>query len=301
LGYRLTGSSDLYENTSRLPFASINFVTAHDGFTLRDLVSYNQKHNQENGENNRDGTDDNRSWNCGEEGPTSDPEILALRDRQVRNFLTTLFLSQGVPMLLGGDEIGRSQQGNNNAYCQDNEISWYDWEDADEDLLEFCRRLIRFRHEHPVFCRRRWFQGRAIHGSEIVDIAWFTPKGTPMSEESWAHGFAKSLGVYLNGRAIPNPNPFGEPVLDDSFYLVLNAHHEGMTFNLPKMLVGDNWQPMLDTSLGWLDKGETRRETVSKKKGGHGAGGSFRGRVLKEGSSLKLKARSLIILKQPWK
>jgi isoamylase len=294
LGYRLTGSSDLYENTSRLPFASINFVTAHDGFTLRDLVSYNQKHNEENGEDNRDGTDDNRSWNCGEEGPTEDPEILDLRRRQERNFLTTLFLSQGVPMLLGGDEIGRSQKGNNNAYCQDSELSWYDWKEADGVLLEFCRRLIRFRLQHPVFCRRRWFHGRAIHGLEVVDIAWFTPKGNPMSEESWAHGFAKSLGVFLNGEAIPNPNPQGESIIDDNFYLIFNAHYEALTFSLPKKLVGDGWTPILDTSRGWLEEDLTGLASLRERD-------KKRRRVLKEGSNLKVKPRSIVVLQKPRK
>ena len=175
--YRFTGSSDLYEMTGRKPYASVNFVTAHDGFTLNDLVSYNEKHNEANGEESRDGESHNRSWNCGAEGPTEDPEVNKLRDRQKRNFLATLFLSQGIPMLLGGDEIGRSQNGNNNGYCQDNEISWFDWESADKDLLEFTRQLIQLRKEHPVFHRRRWFQGRPIHGAQVTDIGWFTPDG----------------------------------------------------------------------------------------------------------------------------
>jgi glycogen operon protein len=183
LASRFTGSSDLYENTSRLPYASINFITAHDGFTLNDLVSYNEKHNEANGEENRDGESHNRSWNCGAEGPTDDPDVLHLRDRQKRNFLATLLLSQGVPMLLGGDEIGRTQDGNNNAYCQDNEITWFNWENIDEDLFAFCQRLIRYRQEHPVFRRRGWFQGRPIHSSEVKDIAWFTLEGDPMREE----------------------------------------------------------------------------------------------------------------------
>ncbi|MFO7983851.1 MAG: glycogen debranching protein GlgX [Desulfuromonadales bacterium] len=250
---RFTGSSDLYENTSRLPFASINFVTAHDGFTLRDLVSYDQKHNEANGEGGADGTDDNRSWNCGTEGPTDAPDILALRARQQRNFLATLILSQGVPMLLGGDEIGRTQQGNNNAYCQDNEVSWYDWEHVDEDLLEFCRRLIDFRHSHPVFRRRRWFQGREIHGAEVVDIAWFTSGGEQMDETNWGESYAKSLGVFLNGDAIPNPNPKGDPVSDDDFYIVFNAYHESIDFTLPDKYWGIAWMKELDTATGWLE------------------------------------------------
>lgn len=256
---RFTGSSDLYENTSRLPYASINFVTAHDGFTLNDLVSYNEKHNEVNGEENRDGESHNRSWNCGVEGPTDDPDVLALRARQKRNFLVTLLLSQGVPMLLGGDEIGRSQQGNNNAYCQDNEISWYDWEGADSGLLEFCRKLIRFRKGHPVFRRRRWFQGRPIHGSEITDIAWFTVEGEQMAEEDWGRAYAKSLGVFLNGEAIPNPNPRGEPVMDDNFYLIFNAYHEPLDFALPGENWGELWLKELDTQVGWLETEESLR------------------------------------------
>ncbi|MFO7655010.1 MAG: glycogen debranching protein GlgX [Candidatus Krumholzibacteriia bacterium] len=254
LAYRITGSSDLYENNSRQPFASINFVTAHDGFTLEDLVSYNEKHNEANGEDNRDGESFNRSWNHGVEGPTQDPEILALRQQQKRNFLVTLMLSQGVPMLLGGDELGRTQMGNNNGYCQDNEISWYDWEHLDEELLEFTRRLIRYRFEHPVFRRRRWFQGRAIHGSDNQDIGWFTIEGEPMQEENWGTWFAKSLGIYLNGETIPNPNPRGEPVTDASFYLMLNAHYEPLSFELPGSRWGHVWRRELDTSVGWLDE-----------------------------------------------
>ena len=247
---RFTGSSDLYANTSRLPHASINFVTAHDGLTLRDLVSYNDKHNEANGEENNDGESHNRSWNCGAEGETDDPGILDLRNRQRRNLLTTLFLSQGVPMLTGGDEIGRTQGGNNNGYCQDNEVSWFDWENADKDFFEFCRKLIEFRGSHPVFRRRGWFLGKAIHGSEVEDIAWFTPEGERMAEEDWGVGYAKCLGVYLNGATIPNPNPRGEPVTDDNFYIVFNAHHEGVEFALPDEYWGKRWVMELDTSVG---------------------------------------------------
>ena len=254
LAYRFAGSPDLYENTSRLPFASINFITAHDGFTLQDLVAYNEKHNEDNGENNQDGEDFNRSWNCGAEGLTEDPEILDLRVRQQRNFLTTLFLSQGVPMLLGGDEMGRTQQGNNNAYCQDNEISWYNWENIDQELLQFTRRLIGFRLHHPVFRRRRWFQGRSIHGSQTSDIAWFTLEGKQMDEENWGEGFAKSLAIYLNGQSIPNPNPRGDPVSDGNFYLIFNAHHEPLNFTLPHAFWGENWVKILDTTWGWMEE-----------------------------------------------
>jgi len=254
LAYRFAGSPDLYENTSRLPFASINFITAHDGFTLQDLVAYNEKHNEDNGEDNQDGEDFNRSWNCGAEGFTEDPEILDLRARQQRNFLTTLFLSQGVPMLLGGDEMGRTQQGNNNAYCQDNEVSWYDWENIDQELLQFTRRLIGFRLQHPVFRRRRWFQGRSIHGSQTSDIAWFTLEGKQMDEENWGEGFAKSLAVYLNGQSIPNPNPRGDPVSDGNFYLIFNAHHEPLNFTLPHAFWGHKWAKILDTTWGWMEE-----------------------------------------------
>jgi isoamylase len=248
LGSRFTGSSDLYQGTGRRPYASINFITAHDGFTLRDLVSYNDKHNEANGEENRDGENHNRSWNCGAEGPTDNPDLLTLRRRQTRNFLTTLLLSQGVPMLLGGDEIGRTQQGNNNGYCQDNEISWYDWQNVDKDLLQFTRRLIAFRNRHPVFWRRRWFQGRAIHGTKVSDIGWFTPGGTEMSDEDWRAGFAKSLGVFLNGRAIPSPNERGEPIVDDSFYFMFNSHQEQLEFTLADAKWAERWTRVLDTA-----------------------------------------------------
>jgi glycogen operon protein len=245
--FRLTGSSDLYQGTARAPSASVNFITAHDGFTLRDLVSYNDKHNDGNGEENRDGENHNRSWNCGEEGPTTNREIAALRARQQRNFLATLMLSQGVPMLLGGDEIGQTQGGNNNGYCQDNDVSWYDWENADERLLQFTRRLIRLRGRHPVFCRRRWFQGRDPHGSGVWDIGWFTPAGAEMSGGDWQAGFAKSLGVFLNGSAIPTPDERGERIIDDSFYVMFNAHHEAVEFRLPAAAWGERWTEVLDT------------------------------------------------------
>jgi isoamylase len=246
--YRLTGSSDLYQGTGRRPYASINFITAHDGFTLQDLVSYNDKHNDANGEGNRDGESHNRSWNGGEEGPTDNPEVLAFRGRQVRNFLTTLLLSQGVPMLVGGDEMGRTQQGNNNGYCQDNEISWYDWAHTDKARLEFTRRLIRLRQRHPVFWRRRWFQGRPIHGAQVSDIGWFTPGGVEMSEADWQAGFAKSLGVFLNGRDIRSPNERGEPIVDDSFYVMFNAHSESLDFTMPEEKWGRRWTVVLDTA-----------------------------------------------------
>ncbi len=245
---RFTGSSDLYGAGGRQPHASINFVTCHDGFTLRDLVSYREKHNLGNGEHNRDGDGTNRSWNCGAEGPASDPIVNLTRARQTRNFLASLFLSQGVPMLLGGDEIGRTQAGNNNAYCQDNEISWFDWNNADQELLEFTRALIGFHKRHPVFRRRRWFQGRPIHGEGVRDIGWFKPDGEEMSEEDWRVGFAKSLGVFLNGDAIPSPDPMGNRVVDDSFYIIFNAHYEQFDFVLPAPEWGSRWTKVLDTS-----------------------------------------------------
>ncbi len=246
---RLTGSSDLYATSGRRPVASINFVTAHDGFTLTDLVSYNHKHNLENGEDNQDGSDDNRSWNCGAEGPVDDPEINRLRRRQRRNFLATLFVSQGVPMLLAGDEFGRTQNGNNNAYCQDNPISWVDWSLAttEADLLEFVRELSRLRREHPVFRRRRFFHGR--HGTDGKgDIVWLTPSGREMSEEDWRLGYAKSLMVYLNGQAITEPGPRGERITDDSFLLLINAHYEDLPFTLPQADFGAKWETVLDTA-----------------------------------------------------
>jgi glycogen operon protein len=247
-GQRFTGSSDLYRGDYRRPTASINFVTAHDGFTLHDLVSYNEKHNAANGENNQDGESHNRSWNCGAEGLTTDPAIVALRQQQKRNLLTTLFLSQGVPMLLAGDELGRTQRGNNNAYCQDNYISWVDWAAADEDLLAFTRKLIRLRKAHPVFCRRRWFQGLPIKGSGVEDIAWFLPEGTEMTDENWSHDYAKSLAVFLNGKGLRSRGPSGEQIVDDSFYVIFNAYHGPILYQLPPRKYGREWTKILDTS-----------------------------------------------------
>jgi isoamylase len=242
---RLTGSSDLYEADTRHPGASVNFVTAHDGFTLRDLVSYNEKHNEANGEGGADGESHNRSWNCGAEGDTDDKSILALRHQQQRNFLVTLLLSQGVTMLLGGDETGRTQRGNNNAYCQDNEISWYDWEHVEEDLTDFTRRLIAFRREHPVLRRRRWFQGLPIRGS--VDLGWFKPDGTEMGDEDWDTGLVRSVGVFLNGEAITDRDRRGQRVRDDSFLLLFNADSEGIDWQLPGQW-GQWWEPVIETA-----------------------------------------------------
>jgi isoamylase len=254
---RFTGSPDLYEGDYRRPTASINFVTAHDGFTLEDLVSYNEKHNEANYEKNQDGESHNRSWNCGQEGPTDDPIVLELRKRQKRNFLTTLFLSQGVPMLVAGDELSRSQKGNNNAYCQDNEISWLNWKHADKELLEFTQKLIHLRKKHPAFCRRRWFQGQPIKGIGLEDIAWFLHDGNEMDEEHWNKHFAKSLGVFLFGKGLHAVGPRGEHIIDDSFYVIFNGHHDSLQFKLPPEKYGREWTKVLDTStpsIGHLEK-----------------------------------------------
>jgi glycogen operon protein len=245
---RFTGSSDLYKGEYRRPTASINFITAHDGFTLNDLVSYNDKRNFANGEDNKDGDDHNRSWNCGEEGESENPEVLELRDKQKRNFLTTLFLSQGVPMLVAGDEWGRTQGGNNNAYCQDNEISWLNWEAADQKLLTFTQKLIAFSKAHRSFRRRDWFRGLEIKGKGLEDIAWFLPDGAEMPEENWGHDYAKSLAVFLNGKGIRHVNKKGEPIYDDSFYIIFNAHYEPVTYTLPPKKYGIEWRKVIDTS-----------------------------------------------------
>ncbi len=250
---RFTGSSDLYGFAGRRPHASINFVTAHDGFTLADLVTYNQKRNGANLEGNRDGESHNRSWNSGVEGPTEDPEIVGLRKRRARSILTTLLLSQGVPMLLGGDEIGRTQQGNNNAYCQDNEISWYDWASVDEDLLAYTRELIRLRARHPVFRRRRWFEGRSVRGSVYHDIAWYKPDGQEMSADDWQRGFAKSMAVYLNGRGILTLDERGQRMTDDSFLVLFNAHHDFVHFTMPPDQAEHAWQIELYSAVGLVD------------------------------------------------
>ncbi|MBF2003401.1 MAG: glycogen debranching protein GlgX [Synechococcales cyanobacterium C42_A2020_086] len=252
--YRFTGSSDLYQSNGRNPSASINFVTAHDGFTLYDLVSYNDKHNEDNGEDNRDGESHNRSWNCGVEGDTDDPKVLTLRQQQQRNFLVTLMLSQGVPMLLSGDEMGRTQKGNNNAYCQDNEISWLNWslQPENEALLDFTRQLIEFRRQHPVFRRRKWFQGRAIHGSGVHDIVWFNPDGGEMTEAQWEDGFAKAIAIFLNGEEIATPGARGERIIDDSFLLFFNAHYELIEFTIPPGLQNWDWVVAIDTQVPYV-------------------------------------------------
>ena len=247
---RFTGSSDLYEADNRRPIASINFVTAHDGFTLNDLVTYNEKHNEANGEGNADGESDNRSWNCGTEGPTEDADISALRERQKRNILATLLLSQGVPMIAHGDELGRTQQGNNNVYCQDNELSWVDWAAArdNEVLTEFTARLAKLRAAHPIFRRQRFFQGQPLRGTGIDDIAWLRADGQPMNDQDWNSGHTQTLAIYLNGRGIPDSDNVGRPVVDSSFLLLINSHHQQHGFTLPDETYGKSWQAALDTA-----------------------------------------------------
>jgi isoamylase len=275
---RFTGSPDLYFDNYRRPIASINFITAHDGFTLQDLVSYNEKHNEANGEDNRDGEDHNRSWNCGVEGETDDPQIIALRNKQKRNLLTTLFLSQGVPMIVAGDEMGRTQKGNNNAYCQDNEISWIAWQQADTALQEFTKRLIQFYKNHSAFSRRRWFKGRPVNGTGLEDIAWFLPEGIEMTQENWNHDFAKSLAVYLNGNALRACGPKGERITDDDFYLIFNAHHETLHYKLPVEKYGNNWFKVIDTAANFIAE-----EGVSN--------------AAKD--TIDVEGRSVVVLKQP--
>jgi isoamylase len=239
---RFCGSSDLYAGKRRRPTASVNLITVHDGFTLRDLLSYDDKHNEANGESNRDGTDDNRSWNCGVEGPTDDPAVVALRKRQSRAMLTTLLLSFGVPMLLGGDEMGRSQQGNNNAYCQDNEITWFDWSNVDSDLLEFTRRLLALRRSHPVFRRRRY-----LAGAEAAEVGWFTPEGAPMTASDWVRNGSLALAIYLDGSDDPDRAEDGTLLVDDDFLVLVNAWWEPLGFTVPPTRVGLTWQTAVDT------------------------------------------------------
>ncbi|MGH9277319.1 MAG: glycogen debranching protein GlgX [Acidimicrobiales bacterium] len=284
MGYRLTGSSDLYQGDGRRPYASINFVTAHDGFTLHDLVSYNQKHNEANGEGNRDGTDDNRAWNSGAEGETDDPAVLARRRRQKRNFLTTLLLSQGVPMVLGGDEIDRTQRGNNNAYCQDNELAWFDWNLSEEaeDLLDFAHHLVGLRRDHPVFRRRRFFQGRPIHGSGLADIGWFAPDGHLMTEEEWLRSRVNAVGMFLNGEEIAEPGRRGERVVDESFLVLLNGAHEPVRFRLPDVKWANSYELVIDTSLGYVASLPARIE----------------GPALKASDEIDLEDRSVVVLRK---
>jgi glycogen operon protein len=247
LAYRLTGSSDLYQGDGRAPFSSINFVTSHDGFTLRDLVSYNDKHNESNGEQNRDGSDDNRSWNCGVEGDTDDPDILALRARQQRNLVATVLLSQGCPMLVAGDDIGRTQGGNNNAYCQDNEISWLDWANVDEGLFDFTRRLIALRADQPVLRRQRFFAGQVGRGQRRKDVVWLDDLGNEMNEEEWDDSSRRSLAMLLNGDEIPDHTADGQQIRGDTLLVILHSHHVDMEWHLPPGW-GDRWEVLVDTA-----------------------------------------------------
>ena len=276
---RLAGSADLYEHTGRKPVASVNFVTAHDGFTLRDLVSYNEKHNEANLEDNADGESNNRSWNCGAEGPTDDPDVLALRARQQRNFLTTMIFSQGVPMILHGDEFGRTQGGNNNAYCQDNPTTWVDWDldDSQKALLEFTRRLIRMRREHPVLRRRRFFKGAATRGgeSDLGEVEWFTPGGEHMTDDEWNQPWARATMVFYNGDAIGEPNRFGQRIVDDDFLLLLNAAPEDVDFTIPDVVYGRTWLTVADTD----DDTDARRR--------------------RSGETVTVRARSVVVLVNP--
>jgi glycogen operon protein len=281
VAYRVSGSSDLYEHSGRKPYASVNFITAHDGFTLRDLVSYNDKHNEANHDENHDGENHNRSWNCGVEGPSEDPLVRELRLRQMRNFLASLFLSQGVPMLQAGDETGRSQKGNNNGYCQDNELSWVDWDlrEDEQDLLAFTKNLIRLRANHRVFRRRNFFQGRAIRGNAIRDIVWLDPSGSEMTDEQWHESFARSLAVFLSGRALNEQNERGQIVIDSDFVVLLNAHHEAMEFHLPLQPGDARWVLRLNTA----ERGGTESSD----------------RELKPGDSFSLQGRALAVFEFP--
>lgn len=280
LAYRITGSSDLYEHGGRRPYASVNFITCHDGFTLNDLVSYHNKNNMANGEHNRDGENHNISWNCGEEGPTNNQHIVNLRSRQKRNFLATLFLSQGVPMLTSGDEINRTQQGNNNAYCQDSELNWLSWSlsQDDHELYEFTRYLIQIRKRHPAFRRRHFFQGRDIIGAGVKDITWFKPDGTEMSDQEWHQSFTRSLGLFLAGEAIEEYDECGQRILDDNQILLFNAHHDDISFSLPKHPNNVRWQVLVDTCFNNGKRSD--------------------GRFYHSGEAYPLKCRSLVLLRQ---
>ncbi|MDH5325255.1 MAG: glycogen debranching protein GlgX [Gammaproteobacteria bacterium] len=260
MAYRITGSSDLYEHGGRRPYASINFITCHDGFTLEDLVSYNRKYNEANLENNRDGDNHNQSWNCGEEGATNNLHVLRLRNRQKRNFLATLFLSQGVPMLLAGDELGRTQKGNNNAYCQDNELNWVNWDlqREQQELFQFVRYLIRLRKEHPGFRRRYFFQGRSIKGSSIKDITWLMPSGTEMTDQEWNKSYARCLGLFLAGEVIDEHDDRGCPVKDDNMILLFNSDHEAIPFTLPAEPPNSRWEVLVDTENETLAEMDNR-------------------------------------------
>jgi isoamylase len=275
LASRLSGSSDIFQPGGRGPSASINLVTAHDGFTLEDLVSHNEKHNEANLEGSRDGSDNNRSWNCGVEGPSADPSIRSLRDKQKRNLLATLFFSQGVPMLLAGDEIGRTQRGNNNAYCHDSELSWLDWENADLALFAFVRKLIHLRNQHPLFRRRTYFRGRAVRDPQMKDISWLNLEGAEMSDDDWSESSARSLGVLISGRGLTERDDLGRLVEDEDLLILLNAHDDSVAFRLPGR-EGESWDALLDT--------------------GHDG---FEGRRYGSGATYPLAARSAVLLVKP--
>jgi isoamylase len=277
LAYRLSGSSDLYESSERRPSASINFITAHDGFTLHDLVSYDHKHNEANLEENRDGSDDNLSWNSGAEGPTEDPAIIELREQRKRNLIATLFLSQGVPMLVSGDEMGRSQNGNNNAYCQDNELSWVNWQldERQTSFLEFTRKVIRFRQDHPNLRRHKFFQGQIIRGSPAKDIVWLRADGSEMTEEEWAAGWMQTLGVRLDGRGLEVLDRHGEHIIDDTLLLLLNSYHKGVRFKLPAFIPDARWSVVVNT----------RHPELAKKR-----------RIFHAGQVVQVPGRSLLLL-----
>jgi isoamylase len=277
LAYRITGSSDLYQQDGRKPYASVNFITAHDGFTLNDLVSYDNKHNEANGENNQDGNNNNISWNCGFEGPTDKPEVVALREKQKRNFLATLILSQGVPLIYGGDELSRTQQGNNNAYCQDNEITWFDWnlDERKQKLLIFTRKLIEFRNEHSVLQRRNFFQGRPIRNSNIKDVMWLRSDGKEMTDQDWTSSWIRCLGMFLAGNVPEAIDDRGVPLAESSLLTIINSHHEQVNFSVPTFLTDAYWEVAIDT-----DNPETAQQ-----------------RFVKSGESLEIKGRSLILLK----
>lgn len=274
---RITGSADLYQDYRR-PTASINFITAHDGFTLTDLVSYNEKHNEANGDNNNDGESHNRSCNYGAEGPTDDQAINELRNRQKRNFLATLFLSQGVPMLLAGDEIGRTQKGNNNSYCQDNEISWIDWKNADNDLLEFTRQLIHLRRDHAAFSRKNWFKGELVKGNGIEDIAWFQPDGSKMTAEHWNQDFARSIAVFLNGQGLHAVDSEGQKVIDDNFYIIFNSSGQAIEYKLPDESYAKDWRIIFNTAQYGQEEGK---------------------QLYKANEKINIDGRSVILLRHP--
>ncbi|HEX6816799.1 MAG TPA: glycogen debranching protein GlgX [Ktedonobacterales bacterium] len=299
LGFRLTGSSDLYQDDGRHPSASINFVTAHDGFTLADLVSYEEKHNEANGEENRDGANDNNSWNGGVEGPTEDEEILARREQQKRNFLATLMVSQGVPMICGGDEISRTQHGNNNAYCQDNELGWHDWtlSDRQQALLHFTRQVIKMRREHPVLHRRRFFRGRRIRGSEVKDIAWLRADGREMADDEWNTGWVRTVGMRLGGDAIPSLDEEGNVIEDETLLVLLNAHWEPVPFVLPQRPEGGHWVLLVDTA-------ESAQQTVGGEQDGQAGQARRRAgqtahttHTYAPGGEYRMSERSLVVLR----